>query len=189
MNMRVALAALVLLVAAVSTGCGGPVIALNSDRYMPQFDASPLANYRGRALVMRNFENADENTTIFVYPRSGPRRYGGPVLTSYFWYCFRTAFERLGVRVYEEGQAPANLPMMDVRLLHLDESGYTVSVRVLSAESQSPLQKQYSVPGPPVTQQQAAVLEARAYQMTTTLFWEIVTDPQFQAIVAPVVRP
>jgi hypothetical protein len=178
---RAALAAF--LFAGATSGCSR-VIGLNPDRYLPQFDPAPLANYRGAALVMRGFENADDNTTIFYYPRSGPRMYGGPVLTSYFWYCFRTAFESLGVRVFDNGYAAADLPIMELRMIRLDENGYTVDVRVVAAGLQPVLHKRYSVAGPPLASLDLQALEARAYQMTTAVFLSIVNDPEFQAIVA-----
>ena len=165
-------------------GCSR-VIGLSADHYLPQLDPAPLAHYRGAALLMRGFENADENTTIFYYPRSGPRVYGGPALTSYFWYCFRTAFEQLGVRVFEEGRAPANLAVMDVRMVRLDESNYTVDVHLLGAGPQAALHKRYSVDGPPLASLDFQTLEQRAYQMTTSLFLKIVGDPEFQAIAVP----
>jgi hypothetical protein len=176
---RVGLAALFLAVA--PSGCSS-VIGLNSDRYLPQFDPAPLANYQGAALVMRGFENADDNTTIFYYPKSGSRMYGGPVLTSYFWYCFRAAFERLGVRVFDEGPATADIPVMDVRMIRLNEGGYTVDVRLVGTGTPAVLHKRYSIAGPPLASLDFEVLETRAYQMTTALFLSIVNDPEFRAI-------
>ena len=163
-------------------GCS-TYVPLSEGRYLPQFDPAPLSDYRGRAILMRGFENIDDNTTIFMYPRSGPRRYGGPALTSYFWYCFRSAFTRLGVRVFEEGQfMPSNIPVMDVRLVRIDEDSFTVDVSLLGGAGELPIQKRLTVPGPPLTLLHRDELEARAYRMMTSLFWAIVTDPQFHAV-------
>lgn len=178
-----------LLTSVLLGGCGGPTVYLNSDHFKPQFDAGSLSSYRGKAILLRGFENADNNTTIFMYPRSGPRRYGGPVLTSYFWYCFRTGFEHLGIRVFEETQAPPNLPIVDVKLVRLEENGYTVTVHVLGGAGQMPLEKQYTVNAPPVTSEQPGDLEAHAYRMTSDLILQIATDPQFQATLAPAGSP
>jgi hypothetical protein len=179
-GMHVALG--VVLASVAFSGCS-EVIALNSDRYLPELDAAALVSYRGSALVMRGFENADDNTTIFYYPKSGPRMYGGPVLASYFWYCFRTAFERIGVRVYDDGQAAPGIPVMDFRLIRLDEGAYTADVRVLGPAAQPALHKRYSVGGAPLASLDGRTLEARAYNMTTALFMSIVGDPEFQAAV------
>jgi len=170
-------------------GCGGPTVYLNSDHFKPQFDASSLSSYRGKAIALRGFENADNNTTIFMYPRSGPRRYGGPVLASYFWYCFRSGFEHLGLRVFDEMQAPANTPIVDVKLVRLEENSYTVAVHALGGAGQAPLEKPYTVNAPPVTSEEPADLEAHAYQMTSDLILQIAMDPQFQAILAPAGNP
>jgi len=188
-RMRTCLPAALVLAGVFCGGCGGPTVYLNSDHFKPQFDAGPLASYRGKAVLLRGFENVDENTTIFVYPRSGPRRYGGPVLTSYFWYCFRTGFEHMGLRVFEEGQAPANVPVMDVKLVHLGEDSYTLAVHLLGGAGQMPLDKQYTASAPPVTSQQPTDLEARAYRITSDLILQIAMDPQFQAIVASAGTP
>jgi hypothetical protein len=151
---------------------------------MPAFDPGPFAAYRGRSILMRGFENVDENTTIFMYPRSGPRRYGGPALSSYFWYCFQTSFTRIGVRVLEEGMLMPDTPVMDVRLVHVGDEEFIVDVSVLG-EKGLPFQKRYKVPGPPITAVTRDALEVRAYQMMSALFLTVVSDPQFQAAAAP----
>lgn len=188
-RMRACLPAALVLAALVFGGCGGPTVYLNSDHFRPQFDPGSLSSYRGKAVLLRGFENVDQNTTIFTYPRSGPRRYGGPALTSYFWYCFRTGFEHIGLRVFEEGQAPANIPVMDVKLVRLGEDSYTFAVRLLGGAGQMPLDKQYTASAPPVTSQLPADLEARAYRITSDLILQITMDPQFQAIVASAGSP
>jgi len=164
----------------LASACGTR-IAISSDRYAPQFETASLPGYSGKAIVLRNFANVDENTSFYQYPGKG-RRYGGPVLTSYFWYCFKSAFIKLGVNVFEEGTGPAGAPVMDVKLVRIDEAGFTADVVVIGATGQPPLQKRYTIAGPPITDRRAPVLEARAYQMVSALFWEIVTDPQFKSV-------
>jgi hypothetical protein len=166
---------------ALASGCG-TTIGLTSDRYQPQFDPAPLASYNGRAILLRNFENVDNNTSFYRYPGAG-RHYGGPVLTSYFWYCFKAAFTKLGVNVFDESLAQPGVPSMEVKLVRIDEAGYTAQVTVMGGPGQPPLQKSYSVAGPPITDRQPAALESRAYQMMTGLFWNIVADPAFQSAV------
>jgi hypothetical protein len=165
------------------SGCG-PSVALSSDRYMPQFDPAPLASYHGKVLVLRGFENVDEKTNFYSYPGKG-RYYGGPVLTSYFWYCFKSAFTKLGVNVFEEGQGPSGAPTMDVKLVRIAEDGFTANVTVAVSSGRPPLMKSYTIAGPTITDFQKSALESRAYQMMTALFWSVASDPQFQAIVAP----
>jgi hypothetical protein len=170
-----------LLCLAVASGCQ-TTIGLSSDRFVPQFDPAPLANYRGQAIVLRTFQNVDDNTSFYQYPGED-RRYGGPVLTSYFWYCFKSAFTRLGVNVFEEGQGPAGAPMMDVKLVRIAEAGFTVNVVVTGQPGQPPMQKSYSVAGPPITNPETSALEQRAYKMMSEVFWAVVSDPEFQAVV------
>jgi len=168
----------------LSSGCG-TTIGLSSDRYMPKLDTAPLAKYSGKAIVMHNFENADNDTSFYLYHGQG-RRYGGPVLTSYFWYCFKSTFTKLGVNVLDEAQAPTGTPALDVRLTHINEAGFTVVATVSGATGQPPLQKEYSISGPPIADpKDQAALESRAYSMMTALFGAMVSDPQFQAVVAP----
>lgn len=183
-KLHFGLVALATFFACVTTACS-TYVAISDGRFMPAFDPAPFAGYRGKAIVMRGFENADDNTTIFMYPRSGPRRYGGPALTSYFWYCFRTSFTRIGVRVLEEGLVMPDTPVMDVRLVHLDDQQFVVDVTVLGSARELPFQKRYTVPGPPMTAVTRDALEIRAYQMVSGLFLTIVSDPQFQAVAAP----
>jgi hypothetical protein len=171
-----ALAGLLLL--ATTVGCG-TTVGLSSDRFKPQFDAAPLAAYRGKAVVLRGFENVDASTSFYLYPGAG-RRYGGPVLTSYFWYCFKAAFTQAGVNVFDEGQGPAGAPVMDAKLVHVAEDGFTAEVTVMGAPGQAPLQKSYTIPGPPITDPQPAALENRAYAMMNALFVAVVSDPAFQ---------
>jgi hypothetical protein len=165
----------------LATSACGTTVGLTSDRFMPQFDAGSLPMYRGRAILLRNFENVDNSTSFYKYPGDG-RRYGGPVLTSYFWYCFKSAFTKLGVNVFEEGQGPMGVPVMDMKLVQINEAGYTVDVVATGAGGQPPLQKRYAIAGPPISTADAAALEARAYQMMSMLFWAIVADPQFQGV-------
>jgi hypothetical protein len=112
-------------------------------------------------------------------------RYGGPVLTSYFWHCFRTAFERLGVRVFEEGQTPYLLPVMELALVHLGDDGFVADVRVDGPGTTLGLRKRYAINGPPLASNETAYLERRAYYMLSQLFWAIMADPQVMAILAP----
>jgi hypothetical protein len=164
----------------MAVGCG-PAIGLTSDRYMPNFDAATLPRYRGQAIVLRSFTNVDENTRFYKYPGDG-REYGGPLLTSYFWYCFKTAFTRLGVNVFEDGTGPQGAPAMELKLFQISEAGFGADVLLTGAPGQPPLLKRYSIVGPPMTDQGDAALERRAYQMMTALFWKIVADPQFQTV-------
>ena len=176
----VSLAAIAVTLSCLASGCG-PSIQLSSDRYFPLFDPAPLADYRGRAIVMRSFENVDEQTTFYTYRGSG-QRYGGPVLSSYFWYCFRSAFERLGVEVLEEGGSSAAVPVMGMRLVRINDASFTADV-MLAAPDGRALQKRYTVAGPPVASRAAPDLEQRAYQMVSSLFWAVAASPEFRAIV------
>lgn len=176
------LAAFTLLVA--SSGCG-TTIGISSDRYTPAFDPAPLAKYSGKVIVLRSFENVDNDTSFFLYRGPG-RKYGGPVLTSYFWYCFKNSFAKLGVTVLDDGQAqPMGTPSVGMKLKHINENGFAVSV-IVSPASGQPVEKDYSIVGPPIADpKDTAALESRAYAMMSALFTNIVSDPQFQAVVVP----
>ncbi len=181
--MKLALVAAVALLV-TTAGCAS-TIGLSSDRYTPTFDTAPLAKYSGRVILLRTFENVDNDTSFFLYRGPG-RQYGGPVLTSYFWYCFKNSFAKLGVTVLDDGQAqPAGTPSVGAKLKHINEAGFTVSVTASGASGQ-PLEKDYSIAGPPITNpKDFAALESRAYAMMSALFASIVSDPQFQSVVAP----
>ena len=172
-----------LLMAAMTSGCG-TTVGLSSDRYTPLFDPAPLAKYNGKTLVLRSFENLDNDTSFYLYRGAG-RRYGGPVLTSYFWYCFKNSFARLGVNVLDDGQPAAGAPTVGMRLKHINENGFVVSVIAAGATGQ-PMEKDYSIAGPPIADpKDVAGLESRAYAMMSALFTNIVSDPQFQSVVPP----
>jgi hypothetical protein len=181
-NVRLGLVGTLALLA-LTSGCG-TTVGLSSDRFAPQFDPAPLASYRGKAIVLHNFENVDANTSFYLYPGNG-RRYGGPVLTSYFWYCFKSAFTKLGVNVLDEGQGSAGLPTLDVKLVQIAEAGFTADVTLGGVMGKAPYQHTYTVSGPPITDMQAPALEARAYRMVSELFLAMVSDPQFQALAVP----
>ncbi len=78
------------------------------------------------------------------------------------------------------------MPSMDVKLKHINENNFAVSVVVSGASGQPPLQKDYSIAGPPIADpKDVAGLESRAYAMMSALFTSIVSDPQVQSTVAP----
>jgi hypothetical protein len=176
------LAALALM--SVTSGCA-TTIGITSDRYTPRFDTAPLAKYSGKVIVLRSFENLDNDTSFFLYKGAG-RQYGGPVLTSYFWYCFKNSFAKLGVNVLVDGDAqPAGTPSVGMKLKHINENGFAVSVVAAGASGQ-PMEKDYAIVGPAITDpKDTAGLESRAYAMMSALFANIVSDPQFQSVVVP----
>jgi hypothetical protein len=168
--------------AVVASGCH-PGIELSSARYQPSFSAPDLSAYRGTAVIMRNFENVDDSTSFFAYRGDVESKYGGPVLTSYFWYCLRAAFEQIGVTVYTEDNAPAgaHAPIMEARLVRINERAYQVGVGLIGGAGNVPLRKTFAAPGPPIVSNDRRWLEARAYHMMDVLFLTIVRDPEFQA--------
>jgi len=169
------------LVTVLFSACS-PAITLDSWRYQPNLAAN--AAYAGRTIELANFENTDNDTSIFFYRGSDSRRYGGPVLTSYFWYCFRTAFERLGMRVYEPGTAPPGTPTLEVRMLQVNENVYRLGVHMRGAPGTPVLNRVYETTEPLPAKTDAATLEARAYRMMDAVFLAMVSDPAFQSALA-----
>ena len=161
------------------------LIRLDAARFQPGISTPELAGYKGKAVVMRKFENVDDSTTVVSYRGNG-RRYGGPVLTSYFWNCFREGFERLGVSVYDEAGAPVGVeaPILDVRLVRIDESAYQVTVGLQGGATAAPFRKPFSVAGPRATTSDVAALQARAYDMMNALFVTMARDAEFKAAFA-----
>jgi hypothetical protein len=164
-----------------TSGCQD-LIRLDSARFQPGISTPELAGYKGKAVVMRKFENVDDSTTQVSYRGNG-RRYGGPVLASYFWNCFREGFERLGVSVYDEASAPVGVQaaILDVRLVRIDESAYQVTVGLQGGSTAAVFRKPYSVAGPRATTSDSAALRARAYDMMNALFVAMVRDAEFKA--------
>jgi len=69
-------------------------------------------------------------------------------VTSYFWYCFENSFARLGVNVFDDRQPAPGAPAVGMRLKHINENSFVVSV-IASAATGQPTEKDYSIVGRP----------------------------------------
>lgn len=184
MNRRQSWTALGLLaatmVAASGSGCGRSFVRLDSASYIPRFPPADFADYQNKSVYMPSFANRADNTTIFYYyGAEGSRSYGGPVLASYFWYCFKNAFTHIGVRVLERG-APQSVPKLEIEFPALSELEYQFTV-TLDAPGRKPFRKSYKVPAPPPASDDATYLAERAYTMNDLAFTTIIYDPEFRS--------
>jgi hypothetical protein len=184
MNRRQAWVAMGLLAGVVlaggTAGCGRSYVRLDSANYIPKFPPADFADYQNKSVYMPSFANRADNTTIFYYyGADGSRTYGGPVLASYFWYCFKNAFSHIGVRVYDRG-APQSVPKLEVEFPALSEVEYQFTVN-LDSPGHKPFRKTYKVPAPPPASDDSTYLAERAYTMNDLAFTNIIYDPEFRA--------
>ena len=103
-----------LLACCAAWGCGQRIY-LSSSEYVSGIHAGDFSAYRGKSLLMPSFTNRAENTSIFYWYGADGRRYGGPLLTSFFWYVFKEDFNHIGVTVFDKG-APAGSATLEVQL-------------------------------------------------------------------------
>jgi hypothetical protein len=163
-----------------ATGCSRSFIGLSSSSYAPKFQAAEFSDYRGKEVYMPGFANRAENTSVFYYySTDGNRRYGGPLLASYFWYCFKSAFTHIGVKVYDGG-APASVPKLDVEFPSLTDAEFQFTVS-LEGQGVPPFRKTYKVAAPPPQSDDLSYLAERAYAMNDLAFTTIAWDPEFRA--------
>jgi hypothetical protein len=184
---QLAVVSMVSLLACVgATGCGQRIY-LSSSEYVPGIHAGDFSPFRGKSVLMPSFSNRAENTSIFYWYGAEGRRYGGPVLTSFFWYVFKEDFNHIGVNVFDKG-APAGSPQLDVELVSLTESSFDLAVRLTPVQGQA-LRKNFHIAGPPVTGDDDYALKWRAYHMVDLAFASIIDDAEFRAAFVGVPPP
>lgn len=170
--------AVILLSVFTAIGCTTKVY-LNPDTYKPNIVLNQNKRFLNKKIYMRSFTNSAQNTSLWNYysPDLKIRYETNQPLHSYFWYCFRYAFEENGVTVspYEYGMIEFNY-----ELVSLTDQMFRFNVNLTKNRS-TIFQKMYSIAMTPPEDTSVASLEARAYRLVDKSFETIINDPAFLA--------
>jgi hypothetical protein len=170
--------AVILLFVFTALGCTTKVY-LNPDAYKPDIVLNQNKRFINKKIYMRYFTNSAQNTSRYAYynPDEKIRYETNQPLDSYFWQCFRYAFEEIGVAVspYEYGMIEFNY-----ELVSLTDQLFRFNVNLTKNRS-TIFQKMYSVAMTPPEGTSVTSLEARAYKLVDKSFETIINDPAFLA--------
>ena len=171
--------AVIVLFVFTALGCTTKVY-LNPDAYKPNIVLNQNKRFLNKKIYMPSFTNSAQNTSMWNYysPDSKIRYETSQPLHSYFWYCFRYAFEEIGVAVspYEYGMIEFNY-----ELVSLTDRMFRFNVNLTKNRS-TIYQKMYSVAMTPPEGASVTSLEAGAYKLVDKSFETIVNDPAFLAV-------
>jgi hypothetical protein len=168
--------AIILFFVFTAFGCTTKVY-LNPDAYKPNIVLNQNKRFLNKKIFLGSFTNSAQNTSQWNYysPDNKIRYETNQPLYSYFWYCFRYAFEEIGVTVssYEYGMIEFHY-----ELVSLNDQLFRFSVNLIKDRS-SIFKKMYSIAINPPEDKSVASLEARAYRLVDKSFETIINDPVF----------
>ena len=162
------------------SGCAGKTVRLTPDNYHPAFSADDFGFYKGKQLYLYGIANLDRNAGgSFYRSENGRDTYDlAPVtLEVYLWSCFKKAFERTGITVWEKG-ASARVPIIQVRLDAISDRKFHFEA-VLRRDDVRLFQKVMRVRMEPVASRDPAKLEQGAYRMVDESVTALLKDADF----------
>ena len=162
------------------SGCAGKTIRLAPDHYQPEFSTADFGSYKGKQLYLFTIANHDSNAGDFVYRSENGRDAYDPApvtLEAYLWSCFKKAFERAGMTVWEKG-ASARVPIIQVRFNAISDRKFHFEA-VLRRDDVRLFQKVMLIRMEPVASKDAAELEQGAYRMVDESVTALLKDADF----------
>lgn len=169
---------IMLLFMLTALGCTTKVL-INPDSYKPNISLDQQKRFTGKKIYMASFTNSAQNTSTWNYysPDKKIRYDTNQSLQSYFWFCFRYAFEEIGITIapYEYGMIEFQYEMVS-----LTDQLFRFNVN-LTRNRATIFQKMYSVSMSAPEDKSVPALEARAYKLVDKSFETIMNDPQFLA--------
>lgn len=154
-------------------------VAINPDSYKPNISLSQQKRFVNKKIYMSSFTNSAQNTSMWIYysPDHKIQYETNQTLQSYFWYCFRYAFEEIGVTIapYENGMIEFRYEMVS-----LTDQLFRFNVN-LTKNRTTIFQKMYSISMDPAENRSVPALQARAYKLIDRSFETIMNDPMFLA--------
>ena len=157
-------------------GCASKVY-LNPGAYKPNIVLTQNKRFLNKKIYMRYFTNSAQNTSRYAYysPDERIRYEANQPLDSYFWQCFRYAFDEIGVVVspYEYGMIEFNY-----ELVSLTDQLFRFTVNLTKNRS-TVFQKMYTVAMNSQEDPSVLSLEARAYKLVDKSFEAFINDPAF----------
>jgi hypothetical protein len=162
------------------SGCAGKTVRLAPDNYQPAFSTADVVSYKGKQLYLYSIAIHDRNAGAFFYRSENSRdTYDlAPVaLETYLWSCFKKAFERAGMTVWEKG-ASARVPIIQVRVDVISDRKFHFEA-VLRRDDVRLFQKVMLVRMKPVVSRDPAKLEQGAYRMVDESVTALLKDADF----------
>ena len=202
-GIRACLFGVVLFTLGCVAGGGGIKVPIQQDKYLPAFKSSEFGRFKGKKVILDAFTNSAGNTKSGAYysPDKNLTYEASVQLESYFWYCFKKAFQHIGVNVldpqyaggrpYHYGYWGWGVPppsqskgvpgvtefQFVLTSLTDQECKFQVS---LFKNGESRFQKDFTVTMTPAQTQDVRDLEKRAYRMVDVVFAAIMKDRDFQ---------
>lgn len=95
------------LLAVAFSGCGARQVSIKSDMYQPGIDPAAFSNYKGKAVIISEVINKDDNTTTWAYKDQDRRLWyvHDISLEDYLKKALGAAFSKIGMKVYEPLQS------------------------------------------------------------------------------------
>ncbi len=164
-------------------GCFGIKIPL--DHYAPTM-AEGLEAYKGKPIYLMNFDNQANDTSVWRY-YSPDRKFDyftNNTLHNYFWYAFRDAFLKSGMRVSNVDNPDPKAPAMWVTLLSITDEQYRVRVTVQKS-GVTEFVETYTIQESILEEKDRTppLLEQRAYRMMNRLIDSILKDNNFRKVI------
>ncbi len=180
-HIRTIIGSVCIIIGITMMGCRAAVkVSLNN--YNPVF-TDEYSDYKGEPVYLMNFDNQANDTSIWYY-YSLDKKFSyssSGTIHNYFWYAFRDAFVKAGMRVSNVDNPNLTAPAMWITLLSITDVSYLVRVTVQKTGT-TLLEEKYTIQEPPLEEKDRNLpaLEQRAYRMTNRLIETIMKDPRFR---------
>jgi hypothetical protein len=184
-HIRTIIGSVCIIVSIVIIGCSTmTAVKVPLGSYNPSLSGD-YSVYKGKRIYLMNFDNQAKDTSIWYY-YSPDKKVGyssNDTIHNYFWYAFRNAFEKAGMRVSNVDNPDLTAPAMWITLLSITDVSYSVRVTVQKTGTTT-LEEKYTIQEPPPEEKarNLAALEQRAYGMTHRLIETIMKDPRFRKV-------
>ncbi len=168
-----------MLIVLISCSSSLVKVPLSASKYKSNIFKSEFSQYEGTQIYLEYIDNKAENTSIFYYySPDGKIQYGDEALTSYFWYCFRSGLEDIGMGVYEDPPSD-EVPSLNLTFFSLTDREFKFTI-VLRKSGFLLLKKQYIVEMEESATMDKIILENKAYQLIDLTLQKILSDEEFQ---------
>jgi hypothetical protein len=153
-------------------------VDLSSQKYTPKFQTDKYSALKNKNMFLSSMTNNAKDTTVFYYFSPDFKiRYGKEALSSYFWYCFAKAFNRVGIVTYKD-TAPSDIPEFTFEFDYLTDQKINCQVTVLKRYNVA-YQRKFEIIMPAPESQEISYLEDRAYKMIDNIVTNILDDQNF----------
>lgn len=154
-------------------------VDLTYEKYTPRFQLDKYSAFKDKRIFMSPFINYSSNASRYYYYSSDFKiQYGRDVvIEDYYWYCFRKAFNNIGMITYHD-VADASYPVFIFEIDYLTDQKIIYEV-IVSKRSKIFYQKQFAITMPVPEQKEKQYLEDRAYLMVDNIITNVLNDQNF----------